>query len=109
MYGSAGLLTLFYLSLSKGIVSCIYLFVIYIKGTMIHNAHLQVPLQERNNMTKIYKIFTFITSIIFYLYNTINVIHKCTLNCKDFLVSSSSSNLYLIWYSSSPVLFPSPV
>ena len=26
---------------------------------------------------------------IFYLYNTTNVIHKCTLNCIDFLVSSS--------------------
>ena len=41
-------------------------------------------------MTNMYKIFTFITTIIFYHNNDINVIHKCTPNCKDFLVSSSS-------------------
>ena len=44
MYGSAGLLALFYSSLSRGIVSRIYLFVIYIECTTIHNARFQVPL-----------------------------------------------------------------
>ena len=44
MYGSAGLLALSYLSLSRGIVSCIYLFIIYIECTAIHNTHLWVPL-----------------------------------------------------------------
>ena len=39
-------------------------------------------LYRKDNMTNRYKIFTFITTIIFYLYNTINIIHKCTLNCK---------------------------
>ena len=101
MYGSARLSALSYLSLSSSIVSCICLSIIYIECTTIHNAHLWVPLQERNNMTNRYKVFTFIITIIFYLYNTINIIHKCTLNCKDFLIGSSSSNL--IWYSSSPV------
>ena len=67
MYGSAGLLALFSLGLSRGIVSRIYLFVVYIECTAIHNAHLWVPLQERYNMTNIYKIFTFITTIIFYV------------------------------------------
>ena len=72
MYGSAYLLALLYLSLSRGIVSHIYLFIIYIECTMIHNDYLQVPLYDRNNVTNIYKIFTFIIPIIFYLYNTIN-------------------------------------
>ena len=48
---------------------------------------------RRNDATLKYKIFTFITTIFFYHYNTINIIHKCTLNCKSFLVSSSSSSL----------------
>ena len=30
MYGSAGLLVLFYLSLSRGIVSCIYIYLLFI-------------------------------------------------------------------------------
>ena len=54
-----------------------------------------------NNMTKRYKTFTFIMTIIFYLYNTINI-HKCTLNSIDFLMSSSSSNLCFF----SPLLSP---
>ena len=65
MYGSACLLVLFYLRLSRGIFSHIYLVIIYIKYTMIHNARLWVPLLERNNVTNGYKIFTFITTIIF--------------------------------------------
>ena len=40
MYGSAGLLALLYLGLSRGIVSHIYL--IILECTTIHNAHLQV-------------------------------------------------------------------
>ena len=54
-------------------------------------------------MTIIYKIFTFITTITFYLYNTINIIHKYTLNCKDLskLVQFSYSILLL---SCSPFL-----
>ena len=44
MCGSAGLLVLFYLGLSRGIVSHIYLVIIYIECTAIHNAHLWVPL-----------------------------------------------------------------
>ena len=44
MYGSASLLVLFYLGLSRGIVSHIYLVIIYIKCTTIHNANLRVPL-----------------------------------------------------------------
>ena len=106
MYGSASLSALSYLSLSSSIVSCICLSIIYMECTTIHNAHLWVPLQERNNMTNRYKVFTFIISIIFYLYNTLNIIHKCTLNCKDFLVSSSSSSFYL--YSPMSSLFYSP-
>ena len=38
------ILALFYLGLSRGIVSCIYLVTNYIKCTMIHNGHLQVHL-----------------------------------------------------------------
>ena len=86
----------FLLGLSRGIVSCILLIIIYIKCTVIHKACLWVPLLERDNMTNIYKIFTFIITIFFYLtsYNTINIIHKCTLNCKVFLIGSSSSMFY---------------
>ena len=40
MYGSADLLVLFYLGLSRGIVSHIHL--IILKCTAIHNTHLQV-------------------------------------------------------------------
>ena len=58
-------------------------------------------------MTNIYNIFTFITTIIFYLYNTINIIHKCTLNCKDFLMSSSSSLYNLVQFLSCLLLFSS--
>ena len=96
MYGSTCLSVLSYLSLSRGIMSHISLSIIYIECTMIHNACLWVLLQERNNVTNRYKVFTFIITIIFYLYNTINIIHKCKLNCKDFLVSSFSSSFYLI-------------
>ena len=68
--------------------------IIYIKCTAICNVHLQVPSLERDTVTNRYKIFTFITTIFFSPYNTINTIHKCTLNCKDFLIGYSSSNLY---------------
>ena len=34
---------------------------------MIHNAHLWVPLLERDNVTNKYRIFTFIITIYFYL------------------------------------------
>ena len=44
MYGSAGLLAIFYLGLSRARVSNIYVVIVYIKCTAIHNAHLQVPL-----------------------------------------------------------------
>ena len=64
MYGSAGLFMLSYLSLSRGIGACIIV-KDYIKCTTIHNAHLWVPLLERDNMTKRYKIFTFIMTIYF--------------------------------------------
>ena len=102
MSGRAGLLVSFYLDMYRGIVSHIYLVIIYIT---IHNAHLWVPLYERNNVN-IYKLFTFIITIIFYLYNTINVIHKCTLNCKDLHLNSSSSSLSnLVQFSSCILLF----
>ena len=44
MYDSACLLALFYLGLSRGLVSHIYLVTIYIECTAIHNAHHWVPL-----------------------------------------------------------------
>ena len=83
----------------------------YIKCIVIHNTHLWVPLQENDNMTNRHKIFTFITTIIFYLYNTINIIHEyeCTLNCTDFLMNSFSYNLYLtnlVWFFSCLLFFP---
>ena len=89
------LLCTFLLVLSRGIVSCILLIVIYIECTMIHNAHLQVPfLYMNDNMTNRYKVFTFITTIFFYLYNTINIIYKCTHNYKRLpFMSSPFSNL----------------
>ena len=94
MFGSAGLIALSYLSLSMGLYCHVYLLnIIYIKCTEIHNACLQVPFLERDNMTNRYKIFTFIITIFFYPYNTINIIHKCTLNCKGFLIGSSSSTV----------------
>ena len=78
-----------------GVFCHVYLLnIVYIKCTMIHNAHFGFPLLEIDNMTNGYKIFTFIITIFFYSYNTINIIHKCTLYCKDFLMCSSSSNLY---------------
>ena len=43
MYGSASLFALSYLGLSRGIVLHIYILVIYVECTMIHNTHLQVP------------------------------------------------------------------
>ena len=55
IYGSARLFALSYLILSRGIVSHMLLIVTYIKCTVIHNAHLQVPLLERNNVTNRYK------------------------------------------------------
>ena len=92
MYGSAGLLALFYLGLSRGVMSHIYIFI-----CGLYKIHCDTQCSslgsfiERDNMTNRYKIFTFITTIIFYPYNSINIIHKYTLNCKDFLLSSSSS------------------
>ena len=44
MHGSGYLFMPFYLSLSRSIVSHIYLFIIYIECTLIHNACLWVPL-----------------------------------------------------------------
>ena len=99
-----------------GVYCHVYLLsVIYIECTVIHNAHLWVPLLERDNVTNRYKIFTFIITIFFYPYNTINIIHKCTFNCKNFLMGSSSSNFYslsnlmqfffcLLSFLSSPIL-----
>ena len=58
MYGNACFLAPSYLSLCKGIVSCILLIVIYIKCTMIHNAHLWVPLSERDIMLQATTIYS---------------------------------------------------
>ena len=97
MYGSAGLLVLYYLSF-LGVYCCIYCLIILsaLQYTMLifgfPSLH-TLRQNRRNDVTLKYKMFSFITTIFFYLYITINIIHKCTLNCKSFLVSSSSSNL----------------
>ena len=87
------------LELSGGILSCILCIILNaLSYTMLifgFPCLCTLRWNRRNDVTLKYKIFTFITTIFFYLYITIHIIHKCTLNSKDFLVNSPSSNFWL--------------